>query len=322
MARSLDFEKPIQEIYDKIADLKRLTNENQIDFTEEINMMEKRAQVLRSKIYHNLSPIQTLQIARHPERPGFADYTQSVFKDFTELHGDRVFGDDTALVGGLAFLDDQGVMVIGHQKGKDTKSNIYRNFGMGQPEGYRKAMRLMYLAQKMNKPIITLVDTPGAYPGKGSEERGVAEAIARNLQEMMELTVPVVVVITGEGGSGGALGISIGNTVAMLEHTIYSVISPEGCASILYRDSKKVETALENLQVRAEDLKRLGVIDEIIPEPTGGAHHDPDKMAKILKKYLVQEVARLKTYTINKLKDERYKKFRKLGIFTETQSEK
>jgi len=317
MPKPLDFEKPIEEIVEKINDLKRLTQENTINFSEEIAIMEKRAQTLRSKIYKHLTPLQTVQISRHPERPGFADYASDMFTDYMELHGDRVFGDDPALVGGLAFLNDQPVMVLGHQKGRDTKSNIYRNFGMAQPEGYRKALRLMRLAQKMNRPIITLVDTPGAYPGKGSEERGVAEAIARNLQEMIELTVPVVVVITGEGGSGGALGISVGNSVAMCEHAIYSVISPEGCASILYRDASKVEMAVDNLKVRSSDLLQLKVIDEILPEPLGGAHHDADKMAKTLKKHLVRELTRLKKYSVKKLKEDRYRKFRNMGVFVE-----
>ncbi|MFC1595678.1 acetyl-CoA carboxylase carboxyltransferase subunit alpha [Candidatus Margulisiibacteriota bacterium] len=317
MARVLDFEKPIEEIYEKINDLKRLTQENTIDFSDEITIMEKRAQTLRTRVYKNLTPLQTLQVSRHPERPGFADYISLIFDDFTELRGDRVFGDDHALIGGMAFLNKQPVMVIGHQKGKDTKSNIYRNFGMAQPEGYRKALRLMLLAQKMNKPIIALVDTPGAYPGKGSEERGVAEAIAKNLQEMIGLTVPIIVVITGEGGSGGALGISVGNTIAMLEHSIYSVISPEGCASILYRDATKVETALENLKVRATDLHKIGIIDEIIPEPLGGAHQDFDKIGKTLKKFLIKELSILQKKSIKKLKEERYKKFRNMGIFAE-----
>ena len=315
MPKTLDFEKPVEEIYEKIRDLKRLTAENQIDFSGEIAIMEKRAQALRSKIFKSLKPSQTIQISRHPERPSFADYIDLIFTDYIELHGDRLFGDDKALVGGLALLEDQPVMVVGHQKGKDTKTNVLRNFGMAQPEGYRKALRLMKLADKMGRPIIALVDTPGAYPGKGSEERGVAEAIAKNLKEMICLSVPVVVVITGEGGSGGALGIAVGNVVAMLEHAIYSVISPEGCASILYRDATMVETALENLKVRSLDQLSLGVIDEIIPEPTGGAHHDHEKMARTLKKFLVIELQKLGKKSVKQLRDGRYKKFRNLGVF-------
>ena len=315
MPKSLDFEKPIDEIYQKINDLKLLTQTNSIDFKEEIKIMEKRAQALRTKIYVNLKPIQTLQISRHPDRPSFLDYVALMTTDFMECHGDRVFGDDPALVGGMAFLDKYPVMIIGHQKGADTKSNIYRNFAMAQPEGYRKAMRLMFLAQKMNRPVIALVDTKGAFPGKGSEERGVAEAIARNLLEMSTLTVPVIVVITGEGGSGGALGIAIGNSVAMLEHAVYSVISPEGCASILYRDSSQVENAMNNLKIRASDQLKLGIVDEIIPEPLGGAHHDPVKMANNLKSYLLKEIEKYVKYSGQKLQAERYKKFRKLGVF-------
>ncbi|MFH1429598.1 MAG: acetyl-CoA carboxylase carboxyltransferase subunit alpha [Candidatus Margulisiibacteriota bacterium] len=318
MPRTIDFEKPIEEIHEKISDLKRLTRDNEIDFTDEIKIMEKRAAALQTKIYKNLSAVQTLKIARHPDRPGMLDYLSLAFNDFIELHGDRAFGDDHAIVGGIAFLDKYPVMIIGQQKGKDTKSNIYRNFGMAQPEGYRKALRLMYLAQKMNRPIITIVDTSGAYPGKGSEERGVAEAIAKNLQEMINLEVPVIVVITGEGGSGGALGIAIGNSVAMLEYAVYSVISPEGCASILYRDATKVGVALENLKITARDHEKLGIIDSILPEPLGGAQKDPKKMAQTLKKYLLQEIKKYNKYSVTRLKEERFRKFRNMGVFTES----
>jgi len=317
MPKILDFEKPIEEIYNKINDLKKLTTEHGISFDDEIQMMEKRAKTLQNKIYKNLTPLQTLQIARHQERPNFSDYTNLIFTNFTELHGDRLFGDDNSIRGGIAFLNKKPVMVIGHQKGKDTKSNIYHNFGMGHPEGYRKALRLMHLAQKMNHPIISLIDTPGAYPGKGSEERGVAEAIAKNLQEMIMLEVPIIAIITGEGGSGGALGISIGNKVAMLEHTIYSVISPEGCASILYRDPSKIEAALDNLKVQAKDLLKLNIIDDIIDEPLGGAHKSKEKTAKTIKDYLIKELEMLSKYNPKKLKETRYEKFRKMGFFIE-----
>lgn len=317
MTRTLYFEKPIEEIEEKISDLRKLGEKNQVDFSDEILLMEKRAQHLRIKTFQSLTPYQSLQIARHPDRPRFLEYAQMMFTDFLELKGDRVFGDDHALMGGPAFLDKQPVMILGHQKGKDTKSNIEHNFGMAQAEGYRKARRLMMLADKMQYPIITLIDTSGAYPGKGSEERGVAEAIAHNLMDMSQLTVPIIAVITGEGGSGGALGIAIGNCIAMLEHAVYSVISPEGCASILYRDTTQVETAMENLKIRAEDQLALGLIDAIIPEPLGGAHKDMEKMASSLSKYLIKEIKRLQKYTPKELIEHRVKKFRNMGKFIE-----
>ena len=313
----LDFEKPIFELYNKIEELKKLSGSKK-NMDEDIKKIKDKAEQLRDKIFTHLEPYQIVQIARHPDRPLTSDYLENVFTDFIELHGDRLYGDDKALIGGFAKLDNRPVMVIGHQKGKDTKQNIYRNFGMPHPEGYRKALRLMKLAEKFSLPVIALVDVQGAYPGLGSEERGVAEAIARNLQEMMGLKVPIIVIITGEGGSGGALGVAVGNRVAMLTYSVYSVISPEGCAAILWRDAAMASIAAENLGITAPKLLEIGVIDEIIEEPQTGAHTDPQKVYKKIKAFLKKELKRYSQYPLDKLLEERYQKFRVLGKITES----
>ena len=313
----LDFEKPIADLISKIDELKELTKSGQIDLSEEIKIMEERLNSLRREIFANLTAVQIVQISRHLSRPTTFDYANLIFEDFVELHGDRYFGDDPALVGGIAKLDGQGVMVIGHQKGKTTKENLARNFGMANPEGYRKAARFMKLAEKFNRPVISLIDTPGAYPGIGAEERGIAEAIAKNLKEMAKLTVPFIVVITGEGGSGGALGIGVGNRVLMLEYAIYSVISPEGCASILFRDAGRAAEAAESLKLTAKDLLSLGVIDEIIKEPVGGAHNDPETAAKNIKLTILKHLSELKSLNPEQLILDRYNKYRKMGQFFE-----
>jgi acetyl-CoA carboxylase carboxyl transferase subunit alpha len=288
-----------------------------MDLTKEIAKLEKRAETMRGEIFSNLSRWQTAQIARHINRPFTLDYLNLIFTDFTELHGDRLFGDDHAIVGGLARLDGEPVMVIGHQKGRDTKEKVFRNFGMPNPEGYRKALRLMLMAQQFDLPIITFVDTPGAFPGIGAEERGQAEAIARNLREMAGLTVPIIVVITGEGGSGGALAIAVGDRVLMLEHSVYAVISPEGCAAILWSDGTKGAQAAEALKLTAKDIKELDVIDEIVPEPLGGAHRDHETTAANLHEALSRNLAELKGKSGDVLVEERYQKFRKMSRFVE-----
>jgi acetyl-CoA carboxylase carboxyl transferase subunit alpha len=311
----MEFEKPLMELEKKIEELAELSKD--MDLTKEIAKLEKRAETMRGEIFSNLSRWQTAQIARHINRPFTLDYLNLIFTDFTELHGDRLFGDDHAIVGGLARLDGEPVMVIGHQKGRDTKEKVFRNFGMPNPEGYRKALRLMLMAQQFDLPIITFVDTPGAFPGIGAEERGQAEAIARNLREMAGLTVPIIVVITGEGGSGGALAIAVGNRVLMLEHSVYAVISPEGCAAILWSDGTKGAQAAEALKLTAKDIKELEVIDEIVPEPLGGAHRDHETTAANLHEALTRNLAELKGKSGDVLVEERYQKFRKMSRFVE-----
>jgi acetyl-CoA carboxylase carboxyl transferase subunit alpha len=311
----MEFEKPLMELEKKIQELADMSGE--IDINSEIGKLEKKADKMREDIFNNLSRWQTAQIARHINRPFTLDYLNLIFTGFTELHGDRLFGDDHAIVGGLARLDGNPVMVIGHQKGRDTKEKVYRNFGMPNPEGYRKALRLMQMAEQFKLPIITFVDTPGAYPGIGAEERGQAEAIARNLREMACLTVPIIVVITGEGGSGGALAIAVGDRVLMLEHSVYAVISPEGCAAILWSDGTKGEQAAEALKITARDIKELDVIDEIIKEPLGGAHRDHEAMAENLHKALARNLAELVKIPADVLVEERYQKFRKMSRFIE-----
>jgi len=318
MARfSLDFEKPIADLEKKIEELKRLSDDQKVDFSKEIADLENKMGGLREEVFSRLTSWQRCQIARHPNRPYTLDYVRMMMTDFIELHGDRAFADDKAIVGGLARLDGMPLVVIGHQKGRDTKEKIARNFAMANPEGYRKALRLMKLAERFRKPILTLVDTPGAYPGIGAEERGQAEAIARNLREMSELRTPIVVVITGEGGSGGALGIAVGDSILMLEYAIYSVISPEGCASILWRDTAKAPDAASALGLTAETLKRLNLIDEIIPEPLGGAHRNPQEMATRLKERIVKEFSSLRQSPLDDLLERRYQKFRRMGVFEE-----
>ncbi len=312
----MEFEKPLVELDKKIEELREMSGDS-LDLASEIGKLEKKSEKVRSEIFAGLSRWQTAQVARHPNRPFTLDYLNLIFTDFVELHGDRLYGDDHAIVGGLARLDGEPVMVIGHQKGRDTKEKVYRNFGMPNPEGYRKALRLMEMAQRFRLPIVTFVDTPGAFPGIGAEERGQAEAIARNLREMAALTVPIVVVVTGEGGSGGALAIAVGNRVLMLEYSIYAVISPEGCAAILWSDGTKGAQAAEALKITARDIKDLGVIDEIVPEPMGGAHRDHEAMAKTLHEAISRHINELKALSAEELVEDRYQKFRKMSRFIE-----
>jgi acetyl-CoA carboxylase carboxyl transferase subunit alpha len=311
----LDFEKPILELENKIQEMKSLGES--IDISDEIITLEGKIEDLRADIYRNLTRWQRVQIARHPDRPQTLDYLTNVFDDFIELHGDRQFRDDPAIIGGFASLNGNSVMVVGHQKGRDTKSNLYRNFGMPNPEGYRKALRLFNLAEKFNKPIITMLDTPGAFPGIEAEERGQAEAIARNLMRMSQLKVPVVVIIIGEGASGGAIGLGIGDRILMLENAWYSVISPESCSSILWRSWDYKEQAAEALQLTALDLKEQGIIDVIVPEPIGGAHRSPERMYLNLKEVLSKELGNLINRDRNLLVTERRKKFSNMGVWVE-----
>ncbi|MFA4905670.1 MAG: acetyl-CoA carboxylase carboxyltransferase subunit alpha [Candidatus Margulisiibacteriota bacterium] len=313
----LEFEKPLIPIFKKIEELKGVSAHG-MDMTEEIKMLEKRIETLRREIFQNLSPIQIVQLARHIMRPTTLDYISLLLEDFVELRGDRNFGDDPALVGGVGRLNGKPVLVIGHQKGHTTKELLARNFGMANPEGYRKALRLMRVAQRANRPIISLVDTPGAYPGIGAEERGQSEAIAKNLREMAALTVPFVTVITGEGGSGGALGIGMGNRVLMLQYSIYSVISPEGCASILFRDATRAAEAATASKITAKDLLEFDVIDEIIKEPVGGAHNDPATSAQNIQVSVIKHIEELNKLSPRELIADRYRKYRKMGIFIES----
>ncbi len=314
---TLDFEKSINELEEKIEELKEFSEKNHLNLDENIRELEERIEQERKQIYDNLVPIQTVQIARHPQRPTSLDYINLIFQEFTELHGDRLFGDDPAMIGGLAFLEGQPVMVIGEQKGKDTKDNVHRNFGMPQPEGYRKALRLMQHADRFNLPVVTFIDTPGAYPGLSAEERGQGEAIARNLREMAVMGVPIITIVIGEGGSGGALAIGVANRVLMLKHAIYSVISPEGCAAILWKDAKKADLAAQSLKITSSDLLALKVIDEVIPEPLGGAHMDYDATAASIKEALARHLGELKKLSRDGLAQDRYGKFRKMGTFLE-----
>jgi acetyl-CoA carboxylase carboxyl transferase subunit alpha len=312
----LDFEKPVVELESKVRELLEFSTGHE-DLKSEIARLEKRIGRMREEIFTNLTNWQITQIARHINRPFTMDYINHIFADFVELHGDRNFADDHAIVGGPARLDGQPVMVIGHQKGRDTKEKVFRNFGMPNPEGYRKALRLMEMAQRFNLPIFTFVDTPGAFPGIGAEERGQAEAVARNLREMSCLTVPIIVTITGEGGSGGALAVAVGDRILMLEYSIYSVISPEGCAAILWSDGTKGETAAEALKLTARNLKELGVIDEIVKEPLGGAQRDHQTMAVTLREALIRNLKELKELPVERLVEERYQKFRSMSRFME-----
>ncbi|HEY6874084.1 MAG TPA: acetyl-CoA carboxylase carboxyltransferase subunit alpha [Geobacteraceae bacterium] len=312
----MEFEKPLAELEKKIQELHDMSSDT-MDLKAEIGKLEKKAEKMREEIFSGLTRWQTAQVARHINRPFTMDYLNLIFTDFTELHGDRNFGDDHAIVGGLARLDGEPVMVMGHQKGRDTKEKVYRNFGMPNPEGYRKALRLMEMAERFNLPIITFVDTPGAFPGIGAEERGQAEAIARNLREMARLKVPVIVVVTGEGGSGGALAIAVGDRVLMLEFSVYAVISPEGCAAILWSDGTKGAQAAEALKLTAGDIKALEVIDEIVKEPLGGAHRDHAAVAKTLHEALARNLRELRQIPAEQLVEERYQKFRKMSRFVE-----
>lgn len=315
MEQTLPFEKPLIELQAKIAELKSVTESADIDFTEEIQHLETKFETLQKEIYSNLEPWDRVQIARHAMRPTSLDYIEAIFDDFIELHGDRNYGDDEALIGGIASIDGQAVTVIGHQRGKATKENIRRNFGMPHPEGYRKALRLMKQAEKFNRPIICFVDTKGAYPGKAAEERGQSEAIARNLVEMAGLTVPVLSIVIGEGGSGGALGISVANRIYMLENSTFSVISPEGAASILWKDASLAKDAAEAMRITAPNLKDMAVIDEIIPEVLGGAHKNPEAQAEFVSQAIRQGLQDFKTLSRQELVDQRYDKFRAIGSF-------
>jgi acetyl-CoA carboxylase carboxyl transferase subunit alpha len=314
---TLDFERPLLELERQIEELKRATGGPAGDLSRQIVPLEEKLAELRAEIYRSLSPMQRVMVARHPRRPYAQDYLRLVFTDFVELHGDRLFRDDPAIVGGWARLDGATVMVIGHQKGRDTKENLHRNFGMAHPEGYRKALRLMRLAEKFRAPVITLVDTPGAYPGLGAEERGQAEAIARNLIEMAALATPIITAVIGEGGSGGALAIGVADRVLMLENSVYSVISPEGCAAILWKDASQRERAAEALKITAQDLLGLGVIDEIVPEPPGGAHSDPEATAQRLGDALKRHLGELRRLRPEKLLRRREEKYLSMGVLRE-----
>ncbi|MBD1400923.1 acetyl-CoA carboxylase carboxyl transferase subunit alpha [Pelovirga terrestris] len=310
MSQYLDFEKPIAELHNKISELREYSTDN-VDFTSEIQKFEKKAERLKKEIYSNLTRWQRTQLARHAERPYTLDYIERIFTDWFEIHGDRNYRDDPALVCGFARIDGQPCCVIGHQKGRNTKEKVHRNFGMPNPEGYRKALRVMQLAEQFRLPIFTFVDTPGAFPGIGAEERGQAEAIARNLREMATLTVPVIVTVTGEGGSGGALAIAVGNRVLMMQYSVYAVISPEGCAAILWNDGSKGPQAAEALKLTAQDVDSLKtVIDDIVPEPSGGAHQNPIEAAATLKQYLLKHLNELLEYSPEGLVEQRYQRFR------------
>ncbi|WP_223646402.1 acetyl-CoA carboxylase carboxyltransferase subunit alpha [Corallococcus sp. EGB] len=313
---ALDFERPLIELEKKIEELKALSTSGSVDFSSEISKLEKKAKKLQSEIFSDLSRWQVVQLSRHSARPYFLDYVQHLFTDFFEMCGDRHFGEDPSIVGGFARFDGKTVMVIGHQKGRNTKENMARNFGMPRPEGYRKARRLMELAERMEKPILTFVDTPGAYPGIGAEERGQAEAIAMNLEVMSRLRVPIISTVVGEGGSGGALAIGVGNRVLMFQNSVYSVISPEGCASILFRDATKADKAADAMRPTAQDLLEMKIIDEVIPEPPGGAHRDPAKAAEALGKALRKHLGQLAELKPDALVRDRYDKFRALGMFS------
>jgi acetyl-CoA carboxylase carboxyl transferase subunit alpha len=314
MPEALEFEQPLLELETRIAELQA---QDDPDTREEIGRLEERLARLRQRTFASLSPWQTTQLARHPRRPHTRDFCRLLFDDFLELHGDRLYGDDPAIVGGLARFEGGSVVVLGHQKGRETREKLARNFGMPHPEGYRKALRLMQMAEKFERPVVTFIDTPGAYPGIGAEERGQAEAIARNLRAMAALRTPIVAVVTGEGGSGGALAIGMGNRVLMLEHAVYSVISPEGCAAILWGDAGKAPEAAEIMKITAKDLLRLGVIDAMVPEPPGGAHRDWEAAAANLRAALVEHLGELRTKSPDSLVRERYEKFRRIGVFEE-----
>ena len=313
----LEFERPVVELERQIEEMKSLSSSGSVDLSDEISRLERKAEKLRSEVYSNLNRWQKVQLARHPKRPYTNDYIERICLDFMELHGDRMFRDDPSIVAGIGHIGDQSLVLVGHQKGRGTKENLYRNFGMPHPEGYRKALRIMKMGAKFNLPIVTLIDTPGAYPGLGAEERGQAEAIARNLFEMASLPVPILTIVIGEGGSGGALAISVADQLLMLEYAIYSVISPEGCASILYRDAAQAPKAAEALKLTAQDLLKLKVIDGIIPEPLGGAHRDVDATAQTLKQEILKQLETLVGIPIEELQPHRVEKYQKMGVWKE-----
>ncbi|MEP6589999.1 MAG: acetyl-CoA carboxylase carboxyltransferase subunit alpha [Gemmatimonadota bacterium] len=314
---TLEFEKPLAELERQIDELKRVGDERHIDVTGELTTLEAKLDARREEIYQGLTPMQRVLVARHARRPYTLDYLSSIFTDFIELHGDRLFRDDPAIVGGWARLGGVSVMVIGHQKGRDTKDNIKRNFGMPHPEGYRKALRLMQMAARFHAPIITLIDTPGAFPGLGAEERGQSEALARNILEMSALETAIISVVIGEGGSGGALALGVADRILMFENSVYSVISPEGCAAILWKDAAQRERAAEALKLTADDLLRLGLVDEIIPEPNGGAHFDPETAGESLRAVLIRHLTELRKSRSDKLVKRRYDKYAAMGAYAE-----
>jgi len=316
----LDFEQPIAELEAKIEELSEVQNDPALDISEEIERLRKKSAVLTKQIYSKLNAWQISQVARHPQRPYTLDYVAGLFTEFQELHGDRAFADDPAIVGGLARFQGEPVMLIGHQKGRDTKERQYRNFGMPRPEGYRKALRLMRLAEKFRIPVFTFIDTPGAYPGIDAEERGQSEAIARNLYVMAELKTPIICTVLGEGGSGGALAIGVGDALIMLQYATYSVISPEGCASILWKSADKASLAAEALSITAPKLKTLGLIDQIINEPLGGAHRDPEVMMESLRKALTETLVNLRERPLNALLNSRYARLMGYGKFKEARA--
>ncbi|MBA2292590.1 MAG: acetyl-CoA carboxylase carboxyltransferase subunit alpha [Gemmatimonadales bacterium] len=317
IAYTLEFEKPLADLERQIDELKRVGEERGIDVNGELATLEQKLDTKRAEIYAALTPMQRVMVARHPRRPYTLDYLSSIFTDFIELHGDRLFRDDPAIVGGWARLAGQSVMVIGHQKGRDTRENIRRNFGMPHPEGYRKALRLMKMAEQFKAPVITLIDTQGAYPGLGAEERGQSEALARNILEMSVLETPIVSVVIGEGGSGGALALGVSDRILMFENSVYSVITPEGCAAILWKDSTQRERAADALKLTADDLTRLGLVDEIIPEPVGGAHFDPEAAGESLRSVLIRHLAELRKVRTERLVKRRHEKYAAMGAYAD-----
>jgi acetyl-CoA carboxylase carboxyl transferase subunit alpha len=315
----LEFERPIADLEKKIEELRGLSTDT-VDFSAEIRKLQQKARRLQKEVFSGLSPQQQVQLSRHPARPYTLDYVSMLFDDYQELHGDRAFRDDEAILGGMATFDGEEILVIGHQKGRNTKENVRRNFGMSRPEGYRKCLRLMELAARFQRPILCFIDTPGAYPGIGAEERGQAEAIARSLQVSVRLKTPIISTVIGEGGSGGALAIGVADRILMLEYSVYSVISPEGCASILWRDPMKVAEAASSLKLTAKDLLKLRICDEVIKEPNGGAHRDPTEVAASLRTSLKKHLGELNQLTPTELIDQRYQKYRSIGAFREAKT--
>ncbi|MEK6743745.1 MAG: acetyl-CoA carboxylase carboxyltransferase subunit alpha [Nitrospirota bacterium] len=313
----LEFEKPIAELEKKIEELTLFTSNGDINLEEEILKLHKKSDQLRAEIYSRITPWQKAQISRHPNRPYTLDYIEAMMTDFVEMHGDRAFADDPAIVSGMAKLDGMPLTIIGHQKGRTTKEKIFRNFGMPNPEGYRKALRVMRFAERFRKPLLTFIDTPGAYPGIGAEERGQGESIARNLSVMSQLKTPILTVVIGEGGSGGALALGVADRILMLEHSTYSVISPEGCAAILWNNGAKASEAAELLKITAQDLFQMKVVDEVVEEPIGGAHRDPRRAAELLKEAVTRNLAEIRNVPFDDLLKQRYEKFRRIGMFDE-----